>query len=228
MKKITLLFVLSTMVILSCKTEKKPEIDKSAPELSILEKVAHAHGYENWKFVEELRFTFNVDRDSSHFERKWVWKPRTNEVSGISNGDTVIYNRNAIDSLSAKVDAAFINDKYWLLAPFNLIWDKNNIEYEHTTGIKAPISDQIMQKLTIVYGNEGGYTPGDAYDFYFDKDYLLKEWVFRKENQAEPSMTTTWEAYEEKEGLQFGTMHKKAEENFKLYLSGITLKTIHP
>ena len=48
-----------------------------------------------------------------------------------------------------------------------------------------------MQKLTIVYGDEGGYTPGDAYDFYFGDDHIIKEWVFRKGNATEPSTMTT-------------------------------------
>ena len=43
-----------------------------------------------------------------------------------------------------------------------------------------PLVGENMQKLTIVYANEGGYTPGDAYDFYFGDDFVIREWVFRK------------------------------------------------
>ena len=32
------------------------------------------------------------------------------------------------------------------------------------------------------YLSEGGYTPGDAYDIYFNEDYMIKEWTFRKGN----------------------------------------------
>ena len=38
----------------------------------------------NWKNVEEIKFTFNVDRDTTHYERSWIWNIRKNEVTGIS------------------------------------------------------------------------------------------------------------------------------------------------
>ncbi len=80
-----------------------------------------------------------------------------------------------------------------------------------------------MQKLTIVYGNEGGYTPGDAYDLYFADDYMLKEWIFRKGNQKEPSMATTWEDYAEINGLKLAQTHKN-NEGFKLYFTNLEVK----
>jgi len=81
-----------------------------------------------------------------------------------------------------------------------------------------------MDVLTIVYDNKGGYTPGDAYDLYFDDDYIIREWVFRKANQAEPSMTTTWENYTAINGLKLALDHKTAEGNFNLYFTGIKVE----
>ncbi len=225
MKQLTSLLALILVFFTACKEQKKTGDNEPAKEMTVLEKVAYAHGYENWKNVETLKFTFNVDRDTSHFERKWTWHPKTNDVVGISAGDTVTYNRKALDSMATKVDPAFINDKFWLLAPFNLIWDQESFTYQHDTIAQAPIAKKSMQKLTIVYGADGGYTPGDAYDFYFGDDYKLKEWVFRKSNQPNPSMITTWEDYKVLDGLVIAEMHKKADEDFKLYLSDITVKT---
>jgi len=110
------------------------------------------------------------------------------------------------------------------LAPYQLVWDKNSYTYEHETVAVAPMSQIEMQKLTIVYGNEGGYTPGDAYDFYFGDDFVIKEWAFRKGNQAEPNMVTSWENYENFNGLNIATMHKRSDEDFKLYFTGITVE----
>lgn len=210
--------------LMSCKTEKKKEVVPEEPqkELTILEKVAYAHGFEKWKNVNELEFTFNVDRGTektSHYERSWAWKTKTNIVSQ----DTITYNRNEIDSINPayRTNGSFVNDKYWLLAPFNLIWDKDNFTHEHTTEATAPISNEKMQKLTIVYSNEGGYTPGDAYDFYFGDDYVVREWVFRKGNQAEANLATTWEDYADYNGIPMAKMHKNAEGSFKLYFTGI-------
>lgn len=193
-------------------------------EENILEKVANAHGFQNWKNVSEIKFTFNVDRDTTHFERDWTWNPKTNDITATSSKGTVSYNWADMDSTAYKINAGFINDKFWLLAPFQLIWDSDNLTHEHSKNAEAPISRQPMQKLTIVYGSEGGYTPGDAYDFYFKDDYLIKEWVFRKSNQPEPSMTTTFEDHKELNGLNIATMHKMSEGNFKLYFTRVEVK----
>ena len=191
---------------------------------SILEKVAKANGIENWNTVEEIKFTFNVDRDTTHFERTWIWKPKTNDITSISDEGTLSYNWAAMDSTAYKTNAGFINDKYWLLAPYQLVWDADNISHEHSMEAEAPISKQKMQKLTIVYGAEGGYTPGDAYDFYFGDDLMVQEWVFRKGNDPNPSMMTTFEDYEEVNGLKISKMHTMPGQNFKLYFTGVTVK----
>ncbi len=193
-------------------------------ESSILEKVANAHGYENWKNIEEIKFTFNVDRDNSHFERTWVWQPKTNDITSITNQGTLQYNRANMDSTAYKTNGDFINDKFWLLAPFQLVWNKNNIKHEHLKDVEAPISKKTMQKLTIVYGNEGGYTPGDAYDFYFGDDFIIQEWTFRKSNQPEPSLITTFEDYVNVKGLKIAKMHKKNEGDFELFFTEITVE----
>lgn len=224
MKFTPLLLVATFLFLISCKTDKKPEKPIETKEYSIMEKVANASGFENWKHVSELRFTFNVDRDTSHFERTWIWDIKKNQVTSIINKDTISYDRSKIDTVLQKTDGGFINDKYWLLAPFNLIWDKNNFTEVHKANEIAPISKKSMQKLTIVYGSEGGYTPGDAYDFYFGDDFIIKEWVFRKGNQPEPSLVTTWEDYVEKGGLKIAQMHKN-NEGFKLYFSDIGVQT---
>ncbi|MFT7066881.1 MAG: hypothetical protein ACJAUO_002468 [Sediminicola sp.] len=225
MRKYTFLFVIVTALFVSCKTDKKKETQPEVTELTILEKVANAHGIEKWNNLKELEFTFNVDRDTTHFERSWIWNTKTNEVTSMSATDTLSYNRKSVDSLSVKADGGFINDKYWLLAPYNLVWDKANFSFEHNTEAISPISNAPMQKLTIVYGNEGGYTPGDAYDFYFGDDYVIKEWVFRKGNAPEPSTMTTWEDYMDADGLKIARMHQNKDGSFKLYFTNIKAVT---
>lgn len=225
MKTLTLLSLSFLMVLASCKNEPKTSptteasSDKSIPEL-----IAEAHGYQNWSSVKQITFMFNVDRDSTHFERSWVWKPKQNEITAISGKDTLSYNRKSMDSIAQKTNGGFINDRYWLLAPFNLMWDANNYTFKHTESDKAPISGESMQKLTIVYANEGGYTPGDAYDFYFKDDYLIREWTYRKANQEEPSLVTTWEDYVKINGMQISQSHKKADGSFHLYFTELKIE----
>lgn len=194
---------------------------KNLQEPSILQKVANANGFENWANVEKIKFTFNVDRDTSHIERTWIWQPKTNDITAISDEGTQEYNWSEMDSAAYKTNAGFINDKYWLLAPFQLVWDSDNITHEHSIEAEAPISRKSMQKLTITYGAEGGYTPGDAYDFYFGDDFIVQEWVFRKGNAPTPSMMTTFEDYEVINGIKLAKMHKMPEGSFKLYFTDI-------
>ncbi len=198
---------------------------KNTMKPSILERIANANGFENWKNVREIKFTFNVDRDTTHFERKWTWNPKTNDITSESAKGTIRYSWSNMDSIAYKTNSGFINDKYWLLVPFQLVWDASNISYEHFEKAEAPISKKLTQKLTIVYGNEGGYTPGDAYDFFFNDDLIIQEWVFRKSNQVAPSLITTFEEYKTINGIHIATMHKKDEGNFKLYFTDIDIKS---
>ncbi|WP_421805877.1 hypothetical protein [Flagellimonas sp.] len=220
--------LLAFLFFTACKTEpKKTETaaETTETEKTVPERIAEAHGFEHWKDVERITFTFNVDRDSMHFERSWDWEPKTNMVTAISGADTLRYDRNAMDSIALKTNGGFINDRYWLMAPFNLMWDANNYTFEHTAEATAPISQEPMQMLTIVYANEGGYTPGDAYDFYFKDDYVIREWAYRKSNQEEPNLVSTWEDYVEMEGLQLAQQHNRPEGGTSLYFTGLSVST---
>ena len=68
-------------LLVSCKSDKKDSIETTEKELSVAEEIANANGFDHWKKVSEIQFTFNVDRDSSHFERSWTWKPKVDEVT---------------------------------------------------------------------------------------------------------------------------------------------------
>lgn len=215
------LFLLSALFVFSsCKSDKNSEAKIFEKELTTTEKIAFANGFEYWKNVSQLDFTFNVDRDTTHFERSWSWKPKSGDVTMISGKDTISYNRKSIDSTSLNADKGFVNDKYWLLAPFQLVWDKSATISESVTEI-APISKKQMNKITITYSQDGGYTPGDAYDFYYGDDFMIKEWVYRRGNSKEPSMMTTWEDYEDFNGIKIAKTHKRPDSNWKLHFTDI-------
>ncbi len=225
MSRNILAVLLLCVIFTACKNEPKKEAAAAEKEQSVIDRIAHAHGIENWKNINSLKFTFNVDRDTMHFERHWTWNTKTNEVTGASMKDTITYNRKAVDSSVTNVDGAFINDKFWMLAPINIAWDQDNVTQEHSLKETAPISGKEMQKLTVVYGSQGGYTPGDAYDFYFGDDYMIREWVFRKGNQVEPASPATWEDYQDVAGIKIATMHKNEDTTFKLYFTGVEANT---
>lgn len=219
--KNTLILFGALAFLFSCKHEEKPKtIEK---EWSTAEKIANANGFQNWKNVSEIQFTFNVERDTTHFERSWNWNPKTDDIRLISKNDTVVYNRKSVDSTSMNADKAFINDKFWLLVPFQLVWDTSATISESSI-TEAPISKTQLNKITITYPNEGGYTPGDAYDLYFRDDFLLKEWIYRKGNSAEPSLIATWEDYEDFNGIKIAKTHKQPNANWKLHFTNIKVE----
>ncbi|WP_111308075.1 hypothetical protein [Confluentibacter sediminis] len=207
MKNVFLIIAIALFV--SCKQASKNITE--VKELSVAEKIANAHGYEHWKNVSKIEFTFNVDRDSSHTERSWIWKPKSNDVSFWSKKDSIIYyNRGQIDSAKINIDKSFINDKFWLLVPFQLVWD-NGTSFSEPIISEAPISKTKMNKVTLTYPSDGGgYTPGDAYDLYYGDDFLIKEWVFRRGNNEKPSIVNTFENYKIYNGLKLATEHKMA------------------
>ncbi len=221
----------------SCKNETRKdniyeeEVEVRDPELvqnttkekmrTTAEAIAYANGLQHWNKVKELKFTMNVDRDTTHFERSWIWRPKENVVTLNFAQDTITFNRTKIDSTNQKADQGFINDKYWLLAPFNLVWDAASFSEEHKVKEIAPISGKEMQKLTIVYNNEGGYTPGDAYDFYFEGDFIIKEWVFREKNTEKQSLITSWEDYQNYNGIKIAKTRKRNEGNWALSFTNI-------
>lgn len=219
MKK-TILIITGLLLFSCAKKEKQPE---TKPE-NELQKTANAAGFEGWDSITEIRFTFNVDRDTIHFERSWIWKPKESHVTMVKDGDTTAYTRTMpLDTAYVAADKAFINDKYWLLAPFNMVWDS----VSHTVEEKspAPIKGDSLKKITIVYGSEGGYTPGDAYDFFVDESNLVKEWAYRSGNAPEPSMVTTWENYQDFGPLRLALMHQNKEGTFKLYFTNVAVNT---
>ena len=148
---LTILCLLTTLV--SCKTETKEQnnqteiISEEKKELSIAKKIAQAHGFDNWKNVNEIEFSFSVDRGDNHFERSWTWNPKTNDITLVSEKDTINFNRASIDSLSLKADQGFINDKYWLLAPFQLVWDEGTTISNPVKEL-SPISKTEFNKIT--------------------------------------------------------------------------------
>ncbi|WP_298237020.1 hypothetical protein [uncultured Algibacter sp.] len=212
MKNFIYLFCYIALII-SCKEQKKsiPEVEA----LSIEEKIATAHGYENWKNVSKVYFTFND-------KRNWIWQPKTNHITLIKDNDTISYNRNKIDSTLTKTDRAFINDKFWLLIPFQLIWDKG-ISISTPSKTIAPISKAEINKITLTYSNEGGYTPGDAYDLYYNDEFIIKEWGFRRGNSAEARLINTFENLRDFNGIKIALDHKNDKGDELVKLSNVNI-----
>lgn len=220
------LSIICLLLVSSCKSDKEEKITEDIQvkqELTVAEKIANAHGFENWKNVSKVQFTFQVDKDSVKGNgRAWIWFPKENRVLLKDNDKSYDYIRNEVDSTTIVADKSFINDKFWLLIPFQLVWD-TSAEISTPKKAEAPISKKELHMITLTYSDEGGYTPGDAYDIFYDDDFIIKEWVFRKGNSDEPSLTTTFENIKDYNGIKIATDHKQEGGHWNLNFTDVSI-----
>lgn len=220
MKKLFLALITGILFI-SCK-EKEKAITED-PNLKAHEKIAMASGFQKFDSISKIKFTFNVNVDDSlRSQRRWVWNLKSDKISLTEKDSTMSYIKK--DSLSEDkkyIDQRFVNDSYWLLFPFQLKWSK--ADFSEVKTAKAPISGDEMQMMTVSYPSEGGYTPGDSYDIYFDEDYMIQEWVY-KSSGGDRESAATWEDYKNFDGVKIATMHKSKDGNFELYFTNISVE----
>jgi hypothetical protein len=198
-------FTLLAMVFVSFFSCKSDEAEDSLPM-----KVAKAYGFDNFDKLTSIAYTWNVQVNPETVRsRDWKWniKERTVYYSGSDTSFT--YSLDLPKEELPTIDGGFINDKYWLMFPFQLVWD-TGYTYVVMEDINAPISGEKCTQLTIVYNDADGYTPGDAYDLYLDDNFMIKEWVFRKGNGVE-GRPITWENEKEFKGVKFATEHNNAD-----------------
>lgn len=214
-----LLTALLLALISSC--TKKSNNSAETQQLTDIELIAKTYGIDNFKELKKLHYTFNVARhDTLLVARTWLWDKESGDITLINNQDTVSYQQAYINEDLKKVDHQFINDKYWLLFPFQLVWDKD-MTYKNMGTQPAPISGQQLIKLTIQYGDDGGYTPGDAYDLYVDDNWIIQEWEFRKSGKESPGSAITWEKYADFNGIKVATDHLNEDSGLRIYFTDI-------
>jgi len=201
----------------------------SLAQNSMAEKVANAYGFKNFAKVKSVAFTFNVKTKGKVISRSWYWEPGTNKVTYKGSGKngqpmTYSYVTGSIDkkdTVRSFVDAKFINDQYWLLFPFHLIWD-NKAEITDAGKRHYPINKNKEADCLIVKypASAGGYTPGDIFELYIGKDNLIHEWIYRAGGKKDGRILT-WEDYKNFNGLYISTVHNVADKTFKLWFSNI-------
>ncbi|MGJ8683479.1 MAG: selenophosphate synthetase [Nonlabens sp.] len=218
MKK-TIAIALLAIGIYSCKNTAKTNDNVI---LSTTEQIAQTAGMENWDAIKEVKFTFSVGKmGQTLYARNWTWNRTTGDVTLIAPPDTVRYNINKPkDTIQTSADRAFVNDIYWLIPELKFMSDKGTRIIEKT-GALAPISKDSLDMFTIIYSNDGGYTPGDAYDVYYDQEHNLREWVYRQQNDTVIGMMTTFEKFETINGIKVATDHRTPDRMTRIHLTNI-------
>ncbi|MEM1447334.1 MAG: hypothetical protein AAGF84_14850 [Planctomycetota bacterium] len=197
--------------------------------------LAERYGLSGWGEIESIQYTFNVSLpDGRTITRAWVWRPIEEVYTAsmsvmvspdgtrtVANGDGVFHSvaGDGEASRGAAGHTQFINDSYWLLFPFQLVWSDPTVT---AAGVQPlPLGGGEGQKLICQWPAEGGYTPGDAYDLYLAEDGLIQQWVFRRGGQ-DNGRAHTWEDHQRLGPIIISLDHHGPEgSGFRLWFTDV-------
>ena len=131
---------------------------------TIAEQMAKTYGLNSFGQVEGIRYTFNAEFPGVKLSRTWEWNPKTDTVSYEGKDKEgkpvkVTYQRSQLgsqsDAMQNEIDPAFVNDQYWLLLPFHIVWDGSATVTDEGMQ-KMPIGNASAERVVVKYPSEGG------------------------------------------------------------------------
>lgn len=204
--------------------------DRPTSTADIRSDIAGSYGIASFGQVDEIRYTFNVKLGEKQVKRSWIWWPKSDRVEYRPGGDqtkAVRYSRNDLDGSTSdeikKIDAAFINDQYWLLFPYHLVWDQQTTVADIGRQ-PMPIGGQSARSVVVTYPPSGGYTPGDVYELFIGPDNRLIQWIYRKGGSVEPTRVTTWQDHRKVGPLTLALDHQGPNADFRVRFSDVAVK----
>jgi hypothetical protein len=202
----------------------------------IAEQTAKEFGIDSFGQIEAIRYTFNLDFAYGKVSRTWTWEPKTGQVSyegKDKDGKPVkaTYVRSQLNSQPANVkdeiEPAFVNDQYWLVFPFHVIWDSAP-EVTDKGKQKLPLGKGAADHLLVKYPAEaGGYTPGDTWELFIGPDKRVREFIYRRGGPKKPSIViASWTDYKKAGPLLVATDHQGSADGkpFRLTFSNVAVK----
>jgi hypothetical protein len=214
-----------------------PLTDLSAQQRpAIADQIAKTYGLDSWGQIDAVRYTFNVDLPALKLKisRSWVWEPKTDQVSyegkdKAGNTVKVTYKRSELasqsDVVKKEVDPSFVNDQYWLVFPFHLVWD-SGATIEDAGMQKLPLGKGSARKVSVKYAG-GGYTPADTWNLFVGKDGRIEQLEFRHGGNAKPSLVlATWADYKRAGPLLLSLDHRGTADGkpLRLFFSNVAVK----
>jgi hypothetical protein len=205
-----------------------PATSWAQPRPPIAEQMAKTYGLDSFGQIDGIRYTFNVKFPGITLSRTWEWNPKTDTVSYQGKdkaGHTikVSYQRSQLssqtDAIKNVIDPAFINDQYWLLLPFHVIWDGSATVTDEGMQ-KLPLGNGAAERIVMKYPSAGGYAPGDTWELYVGVDNRVEEMVYRRGGTKKPRVViATWTGYKKAGPLLVSTAHRGAADGKPLLIS---------
>lgn len=200
----------------------------------IRQQIADAYGLGSWSKVEQIKYTINFEAGPKSGVRTWTWDTKADKVTyegpdGAGKPTKVSYARASMPPDVVKdVDPHFINDQYWLLFPFHLVWDKDiTVEDKGMTADPSGKTKGKVRKVVVSYPKTGGgYTPGDMYDLFVGADNKVVAWTFHHGGAEKPTLTVTWADYKMAGPILISTDHRGTlqDKPFRLFFSDVAVK----
>jgi len=202
---------------------------------AIAEKTAKEFGIDSFGQIEAIRYTFNIDFAYGKVSRTWIWEPKTGRVTYESKDKSgqpvkVTYLRSELSTQSADVkdniEPSFVNDQYWLVFPFHVIWD-DTPEVTDKGMEKLPLGKGTADHLVVKYPSNVGYTPGDTWELFIGPDNRVQEFIYRRGGPKKPSIViASWTDYKKAGPLLVATDHQGSADGkpFRLTFSNVAVK----
>jgi len=205
-----------------------PATSWAQQRLPIAEQIAKTYGLDSFGQVEAIRYTWNVDAPGRKISRTWEWNPKTDTVSYEGKDKEgkpvkVAYQRSQLgsqsDAIQNEIDPAFVNDQYWLLLPFHIVWDGSATVTDEGMQ-KMPIGNASAERVVVKYPSEGGDSPGDTWELYVGADKRIEEFIYHRGGTKKPSVViATWADYQKAGPLLISTDHRGTEDGNPLRIS---------
>lgn len=199
----------------------------------IAEQIAKAYGLDSFGQIDAIRYTFNIP--GFKVSRTWTWEPKADRVTYEGKDKDgkpvkVTYVRSQLDSqpenVKKEIDPGFINDQYWLVFPFHMVWDGGST-VEDQGMQKLPTGKGTARHVVVKYSSDGGYTPGDTWEFYVGADNRIQYMVFHHGGTVKPSLVkATWDGYKKAGPLLISTEHQGTADGkpAHIFFSNVAVK----
>jgi hypothetical protein len=202
---------------------------------AIAEQMSKTYGLDSFGQVEGIRYTFNAELPGVKLSHTWEWNPKTDTVSYEGKDKEgkpvkVAYQRSQLgsqsDAIKNEIDPAFVNDQYWLLFPFHVMWDQSATVTDDGMQ-KLPLGSGSAERVVVKYPSEGGDSPGDTWELYVGPDKRIAEFIYHRGSTKKPSVViATWEGYKKAGPLLISTDHRGTadEKPLRISLSDVSVK----
>ena len=201
----------------------------------IAEQLAKTYGLDSFGQIEGIRYTFNAQFPGVKLSRGWVWEPKADRVSydGKDKAGTPVkltYVRSQLSSQPAvvkdEIDPGFMNDQYWLLFAFHVVWD-SSAEVTDAGMHKLPLGKGSARQVVVKYPSAGGYTPGDTWTLFVGTDSRIQEFIYHRGGSKKPTVVTaSWADYKKAGPLLVSTDHRGTADGkpLRIFFSDVAVK----